>query len=182
TMSRNRSDFHGSAAPPPLRVTFGTGQPKFMSMWSARSSATSIVTASRITIGSTPYSWMLRGDSDSWWRISRIVFGVRSTRARVVIISLTYRPAPYSRHRRRNAVFVIPAIGASTTGTSSSIGPRRRLVCVARAVTYRFSQIEVALMPGSERDGLEGRTRVDADAFIASFGATVADITEPVAR
>lgn len=37
-------------------------------------------------------------------------------------------------------------------------------------------------MPGSERDGLEGRTRVDADALIASFGATVADITEPVAR
>jgi hypothetical protein len=24
--------FHGSALPPPLRVTFGTGQPKFRSM------------------------------------------------------------------------------------------------------------------------------------------------------
>ena len=54
TMPRNRSSFHGSAAPPPLRVTFGTGQPKLRSMWSARSSATSIVTASAIVAGSTP--------------------------------------------------------------------------------------------------------------------------------
>ncbi len=38
TMDRNRSRFHGSADPPPLRVTFGTGQPKLRSMWSARSS------------------------------------------------------------------------------------------------------------------------------------------------
>ena len=52
--ARNRSRFHGSAAPPPRRVTLGTGQPKFRSMWSARSSATSMVTASRTTAGSTP--------------------------------------------------------------------------------------------------------------------------------
>ena len=32
TISRNSSRFHGSAAPPPLRVTLGTGQPKFRSM------------------------------------------------------------------------------------------------------------------------------------------------------
>ncbi len=54
TMSRNRPLFHGSAAPPPLRVTLGTGHPKFRSMWSARSSATSIVTASATVFGSTP--------------------------------------------------------------------------------------------------------------------------------
>ena len=54
TISRNSPSFHGSAAPPPLRVTFGTGQPKFRSMWSARSSATSIVTASATVFGSTP--------------------------------------------------------------------------------------------------------------------------------
>ena len=48
----------------------------------------------------------------------RIDSGVRSTSAREVIISLTYRPAPNSRHSRRNAVLVMPAIGASTTGTS----------------------------------------------------------------
>src|SRR5690606_32724699 len=58
----------------------------------------------------------------------RIVIGVRSTRAREVIISLTYSEvapeappaaspsAPYWRHSRRNARLVMPAIGARTTG------------------------------------------------------------------
>jgi hypothetical protein len=31
-MLRSRFGFTGIAAPPPRRVTFGTGQPKFMSM------------------------------------------------------------------------------------------------------------------------------------------------------
>ena len=53
-------------------------------------------------------------------------WGVRSTRARDVTISATYSPAPCSRHRRRNARFVTPAIGASTTGVWTSIGPMRR--------------------------------------------------------
>ena len=66
---------------------------------------------------------MLRGVSDSWCVMRRMLSGVRSTRARLVIISETYRPAPYSRHSLRNAVFVIPAIGASTTGTLSSSEP-----------------------------------------------------------
>src|SRR6218665_385890 len=69
---------------------------------------------------------MDRGVSDSWWRMSRIDSGVRSTNALLVIISLTYRPAPNSRQSRRNAVFVIPAIGASTTGISSGRGPMCR--------------------------------------------------------
>ena len=73
--------------------------------------------------------------------MSRIVVALRSTSAREVIISLTYRPAPYSRHSRRNAVFVMPAIGASTTGASSSIGPMRRARAGARVgVTSPFSQ------------------------------------------
>src|SRR5690606_6668026 len=50
--------------------------------------------------------------------------GVRSTSARDVTISATYRPPPCSRHRRRNAAFVMPAIGASTTGVSTVSGPR----------------------------------------------------------
>ncbi len=54
TMSVKSPSFHGRAAPPPLRVTLATGQPKFRSMWSARSSATSMVTASRTVFGSTP--------------------------------------------------------------------------------------------------------------------------------
>src|SRR6218665_2400052 len=69
---------------------------------------------------------MDRGVSDSWGRMSRIDSGGRSTNALLVIISLTYRPAPNSRQSRRNAVFVIPAIGASTTGISSGRGPMCR--------------------------------------------------------
>ena len=32
TIALKRLRLYGSAAPPPLRVTFGTGQPKFISM------------------------------------------------------------------------------------------------------------------------------------------------------
>src|SRR6218665_1703859 len=67
---------------------------------------------------------MDRGVSDSWWRMSRIDSGVRSTNALLVIISLTYRPAPDSRQSRRNAVFVIQASGASTGGMSRGGGQR----------------------------------------------------------
>ena len=45
TIEAKRSVFHGRAEPPPLRVTLGTGQPKLRSMWSARSSSTSMRTA-----------------------------------------------------------------------------------------------------------------------------------------
>ena len=54
TTSRNRSRFQGSAEPPPLRVTLGTGQPKLRSTWSARSSVTTIRTAAAMMAGSTP--------------------------------------------------------------------------------------------------------------------------------
>ena len=53
TMARKSPVFHGRAAPPPLRVTLGTGQPKLRSMWSARSSETSIRAASPAVTGST---------------------------------------------------------------------------------------------------------------------------------
>jgi hypothetical protein len=98
-------------------------------------------TASAMVFGSTPYSWIDRGVSLSWWRIRRIVVSLRSTSARDVIISLTYRPAPYSRHRRRNAVLVMPAMGARTTGTSRSIGPMRsaRAGAGARVISPLFS-------------------------------------------
>src|SRR6218665_1599779 len=69
---------------------------------------------------------MDRGVFDWWWGMSRIDSGVRSTNALLVIISLTYRPAPNSRQSRRNAVFVLPAIGASTTGNSGGRGPMCR--------------------------------------------------------
>jgi len=46
-------------------------------------------TAASVVAGSTPYSWIERGFSDSWCVMRRIVVALRSTRARVVIISLT---------------------------------------------------------------------------------------------
>src|SRR5674476_1688359 len=139
TIAANRSRFQGSTAPPPLRVTLGTGQPKLRSMWSARSSLTSIRTAALTVTGSTPYSWIERRLSSGSCSISCIDLGVRSTRAREVTISLTYRawvglvpvarpssPAsPYSLHNRRKARLVTPAIGASTTGESMVCRPIR---------------------------------------------------------
>ena len=38
-ISASSPRFHGSAPPPPLRVTLGTGQPKLRSMWSTPYSA-----------------------------------------------------------------------------------------------------------------------------------------------
>ncbi len=124
-MARSRFRLYGSAEPPPLRVTFGTGQPKLRSMWSARSSSTIMRTALPTVAGSTPYSWIDRGRSVSPNWISCIVFSLRSTSARVVIISLTNSPLPpeNSRHRVRNGALVIPAIGASTTGGDTRCGP-----------------------------------------------------------
>ena len=54
-----------------------------------------------------------------------MVFSLRSTSARVVIISLTKRPLPplNSLHRVRKGAFVIPAMGARTTGGRTVCGP-----------------------------------------------------------
>ncbi len=59
-----------------------------------------------------------------------MVFSLRSTSARVVIISLTNSPLPplNSLHRVRNGALVIPAMGASTTGGRTACGPMRRVV------------------------------------------------------
>src|SRR4051794_17551930 len=80
---------------------------------------------------------MLRGRSVSAKRISRSVLASRSTSARGVIISLTYKPAgrvsvadsACSWHSVRNGALVMPAIGASTTGgqiRAPPAAPRRR--------------------------------------------------------
>ena len=88
-MARKSPRFQGSALPPPLRVTLGTGQPKLRSTWSARSSATSRRTAAATVAGSTPYSCTLRGCSSASVAIIFMVSSLRSTRARLVIISVT---------------------------------------------------------------------------------------------
>ena len=89
TISRKRSRFHGNALPPPLRVTLGTGQPKFMSIWSARSSSIIIRAAAAMTCGSTPYSCTDRGDSSGAKVTRSMVASLRSISARDVTISET---------------------------------------------------------------------------------------------
>ena len=54
TIRPNSRRRHGRALPPPRRVTLGTGQPKFRSMWSAQPSSATIRTAAAVTSGSTP--------------------------------------------------------------------------------------------------------------------------------
>src|ERR1019366_1761400 len=78
--------------------------------------------------------------------MSRMLSGVRSTRARLVIISLTYRPAPYSRQSRRNAVLVIPAMGARITGTSSVRLPMRSGVLTLRKPEGRAAEAATAII------------------------------------
>ena len=130
-ISRNRSVFHGSADPPPRRVTLGTGQPKFRSTWSAMSSSTTMRAACSTMAGFTPYSCSDRMRSLGANRHRRSAFGLRATNARAVIISATYRPSgPYSSHSTRNGQFVTPAIGESTTGVGTWIGPRSTGVIV----------------------------------------------------
>ncbi len=126
-IARSRCRLYGRAEPPPFRVTFGTGQPKLRSMWSARSSSAIMRTALPTVAGSTPYSWIERGFSVASKWISCMVFSLRSTSARVVIISLTNRPLPplNSLHRVRKGAFVIPAMGARTTGGCTVCGPIR---------------------------------------------------------
>src|SRR6478609_5243531 len=124
-IARRSGLLYGRADPPPLRVTLGTGQPKFRSMWSARSSSTIMRTALPTVTGSTPYSWIERGVSLASKWMSCMVFSLRSTSARVVIISLTNSPLPpeNSRHRVRKGALVMPAMGASTTGGCTVCGP-----------------------------------------------------------
>src|SRR5215469_8942684 len=80
-----------------------------------------------------------------------IVTGWRSTSARAVTISQTYSPLTVptfdcssSRHNVRNATLVTPAIGASTTGLASVIGPMRKagLPPAHRQLACRLMQLE----------------------------------------
>ncbi len=59
------------------------------------------------------------------------VFMLRSTSARAVIISLTYKPAPNEAHSPRKGASVTPAIGARTTGGSTVSGPIRSAITLA---------------------------------------------------
>src|SRR6478752_6659275 len=66
---------------------------------------------------------MLRGCSAGSNRIILNVLALRSTSARVVIISQTNSPPPCSRQRVRKGALVIPAMGARTMGGQTSSDP-----------------------------------------------------------
>src|ERR1700751_6095355 len=79
-----------------------------------------------------------------------MVTGCRSTSARAVTISQTYSPLTVptldcssSRHSVRNATLVTPAIGASTTGLASVMGPMRKagLPTAHRQLARGFMQL-----------------------------------------
>ncbi len=84
----------GNAAPPPLRVILGVGQPKFRSTWSAPASSTTRRTAAPTTAGSTPKSWTLRTGSSSPNSSIAAVVASPSISARADTISLTYNAPP----------------------------------------------------------------------------------------
>src|SRR3954467_6108774 len=116
---------------------FGTGQPMLMSTISAPMPST-ICAAAAIFSGSPPKIWMETGRSSSVYSAYSRVRSIPRTRPSEETISVTTRPQPPWRlTRRRNAVSVMPAIGATTNGDGSvtlpiftSIGPDIRRVDV----------------------------------------------------
>ena len=141
TMSRNSARCTGSAAPPPLRVTLATGQPKLRSMWSARSSPTrkpgglahgprvgavELDRPHRLVVGEPGHAQGLvvalgepaGGDhlADEQAAVRRgDRAGRRPGRAGVTVVSAS-AAAPKPWHSRRNGALVMPAIGRQHDG------------------------------------------------------------------
>ena len=126
---------YGSAAPPPLRVTLGTGQPKFRSTWSTAKSLIKISVARAHGHRVDPVQLHATGPAPPGRTAAcPCVLRSRSTIPRLVIISQTNSPAcppagtapasACSRHSCRYAALVIPAIGAKITGVSTFSEPR----------------------------------------------------------
>src|SRR5688572_26069314 len=102
---------------------FGTGHPILMSTMSAPIPST-ICAASAILTGSPPKIWIETGRSSSVYSAYSSVRSIPRTSPSLLTISVTTRPQPPCRlTRRRNAVSVIPAIGATTIGDSSGTVP-----------------------------------------------------------
>src|SRR3954454_22635722 len=107
---------------------FGTGQPMLMSTISAPMPST-ICAAAAIFSGSPPKIWMETGRSSSVYSAYSRVRSIPRTRPSEETISVTTRPQPPWRlTRRRNAVSVMPAIGAIANGEGSVTGPIRMSV------------------------------------------------------
>ncbi len=95
---------------------FGTGQPMLTSTTLAPS-CSMICAASAIFSGSPPKIWMETGRSSSVYSAYSSVRSMPRTRPSELTISLTTSPHPPCRlTRRRNAVSVMPAMGATAKG------------------------------------------------------------------
>src|SRR6185503_20911138 len=102
---------------------FGTGHPMFTSTMSAPIPST-ICAAAAILSGSPPKIWIETGRSSSVYSAYSSVRSMPRTRPSDETISVTTRPQPPWRFtRRRNAVSVIPAIGATTNGDERATFP-----------------------------------------------------------
>ena len=83
------------AEPPPIFVTFFTGQPMLMSTdWAP--SSWHITAASRISSGTLPKSWMAIGRSSGEDATSLRAVGLRSRRERALTRSVVAQPSPPS--------------------------------------------------------------------------------------
>ena len=103
----------------------GTGQPMFTSTMSAPIPST-IRAAAAIRPGSPPKIWIETGRSSSVYSAYSRVRSMPRTSPSELTISLTTRPQPPPCFtRRRNAVSVIPAIGARANGESRVTEPIR---------------------------------------------------------
>src|SRR5215813_11042168 len=102
---------------------FGTGQPMFTSTMSAPMPST-ICAASAIFAGSPPKIWIETGRSSSVYSAYSSVRSMPRTSPSELTISVTTRPHPPRRFTsRRNAVSVMPAIGASAYACSRETSP-----------------------------------------------------------
>src|SRR5579864_362239 len=102
---------------------FGTGQPMLTSTTSAPMPST-ICAASAIFTGSPPKIWIETGRSSSVYSAYSSVRSMPRTDPSALTISVTTSPQPPFRFTsRRNAVSVMPAIGASATGWVRAIWP-----------------------------------------------------------
>src|SRR6187455_3435209 len=102
---------------------FGTEQPMLTSTISAPMPST-ICAAAAIFSGSPPKIWIETGRSSSVYSAYSSVRSIPRTSPSELTISLTTRPHPPFRFTsRRNAVSVMPAIGARANGGVRSIDP-----------------------------------------------------------
>ena len=120
---------------------FGTGQPMLTSTMLAPICSTTRA-ASAILAGSPPKIWIDTGRSSSVYSAYSSVRSMPRTSPSLLTISDTTSPHPPWRFtRRRNAVSVMPAMGETTNGDSSSIDPIFKTLGPQDSRTTGFSTV-----------------------------------------